>query len=315
MSPADRAVAGGLRRGLAHRDPEGGGRGGWVRPPAGRGARPGGGGLLLLEGEHEAGKCPDVIITSLCCQAPEGDEVALTYTAGEAGYLAEGAALPLSPAVPEAPAVELPVMVDLTPEVAEARDAFMATFEEVKMRAEAMEAEAEPEPEAVESMERRRRDTEEAMVMEAAEMEDQVAMEDMAVEAVEGAAKFQVPPTLPRYLHFTYLQYLHIFTHICNVHAPGAGVPGIVLRPVLPPLLPPRRAAEGGRGRGRGGPPGGPDCALPALHPPLLPVLPLLLLHPQGGAACPGEYHHYHLILILQKTKHLNCRHLRLRRQ
>ena len=136
----------------------------------------------------------NVIITSLCRQAPEGDEVALTYTAGEAGYLAEGAALPLSPAVPEAPAVELPVMVDLTPEVAEARDAFMATFEEVKMRAEAMEAEPEPEPEAVEAMERRRRDTEEAMVMEAAEMEDQVAMEDMAVEAVEGAAKFQVPP-------------------------------------------------------------------------------------------------------------------------
>ena len=134
----------------------------------------------------------NVIITSLCRQAPEGDEVALTYTAGEAGYLAEGAALPLSPAVPEAPAVELPVMVALTPEVAEARDAFMATFEEVKMRAEAMEA--EPEPEAVEAMERRRRDTEEAMVMEAAEMEDQVAMEDMAVEAVEGAAKFQVPP-------------------------------------------------------------------------------------------------------------------------
>ena len=94
--------------------------------------------------------------------------------------------------MPEAPAVELPVMVDLTPEVAEARDAFMATFEEVKMRAEAIEAEAEPE--AVEAMERRRRDTEEAMVMEAAEMEDQVAMEDMAVEAVEGAAKFQVPP-------------------------------------------------------------------------------------------------------------------------
>merc|ERR1719333_2038910 len=91
-------------------------------------------------------------------KAPEGDEVALTYTAGEAGYLAEGAALPLSPAVPEAPAVELPVMVDLTPEVAEARDAFMATFEEVKMR--------------VEAMERRRRDTEEAMVMEAVEMEE-----------------------------------------------------------------------------------------------------------------------------------------------
>merc|ERR1719333_975001 len=142
-------------------------------------------------GHQQSGVPGQEVEGSFYWKAPEGDEVALTYTAGEAGYLAEGAALPLSPAVPEAPAVELPVMVDLTPEVAEARDAFMATFEEVKMRAEAMEA--EPEPEAVEAMERRRRDTEEAMVMEAAEMEDQVAMEDMAVEAVEGAAKFQVP--------------------------------------------------------------------------------------------------------------------------
>merc|ERR1719333_1287476 len=156
-------------------------------------------------GHQQSGVPGQEVEGSFYWKAPEGDEVALTYTAGEAGYLAEGAALPLSPAVPEAPAVELPVMVALTPEVAEARDAFMATFEEVKMRAEAMEA--EPEPEAVEAMERRRRDTEEAMVMEAAEMEDQVAMEDMAVEAVEGAAKFQVPvfpvsyyaPSYPHY--------------------------------------------------------------------------------------------------------------------
>merc|ERR1719333_656281 len=156
-------------------------------------------------GHQQSGVPGQEVEGSFYWKAPEGDEVALTYTAGEAGYLAEGAALPLSPAVPEAPAVELPVMVALTPEVAEARDAFMATFEEVKMRAEAMEA--EPEPEAVEAMERRRRDTEEAMVMEAAEMEDQVAMEDMAVEPVEGAAKFQVPvfpvsyyaPSYPHY--------------------------------------------------------------------------------------------------------------------
>merc|ERR1719278_1282278 len=157
-------------------------------------------------GHQQAGVPGQEVEGSFYWKAPEGDEVALTYTAGEAGYLAEGAALPLSPAVPEPPAVELPVMVDLTPEVAEARDAFMATFEEVKMRAEAMEAEAEAEPEP-EAVERRRRDTEEAMVMEAAEMEDQVAMEDMAVEAVEGAAKFQVPvfpvsyhaPSYPHY--------------------------------------------------------------------------------------------------------------------
>merc|ERR1719333_7127 len=140
-------------------------------------------------GHQQSGVPGQEVEGSFYWKAPEGDEVALTYTAGEAGYLAEGAALPLSPAVPEAPAVELPVMVALTPEVAEARDAFMATFEEVKMRAEAMEA--EPEPEAVEAMERRRRDT----------------VEDMAVEAVEGAAKFQVPvfpvsyyaPSYPHY--------------------------------------------------------------------------------------------------------------------
>merc|ERR1719278_2539370 len=157
-------------------------------------------------GHQQAGVPGQEVEGSFYWKAPEGDEVALTYTAGEAGYLAEGAALPLAPAVPEAPAVELPVMVDLTPEVAEARDAFMATFEEVKMRAEAMEAEAEAEPEP-EAVERRRRDTEEAMVVEAAEMEDQVAMEDMAVEAVESAAKFQVPvfpvsyyaPSYPHY--------------------------------------------------------------------------------------------------------------------
>merc|ERR1719333_1306819 len=189
-------------------------------------------------GHQQSGVPGQEVEGSFYWKAPEGDEVALTYTAGEAGYLAEGAALPLSPAVPEAPAVELPVMVALTPEVAEARDAFMATFEEVKMRAEAMEVEAEPE--AVEAMERRRRDTEEAMVMEAAEMEDQVAMEDMAVEAVEGAAKFQVPvfPVsyyAPSYPHY-YLPAVQQKVAGAEAEEPREGVAQTV--PYLPSILP-----------------------------------------------------------------------------
>merc|ERR1719333_451259 len=191
-------------------------------------------------GHQQSGVPGQEVEGSFYWKAPEGDEVALTYTAGEAGYLAEGAALPLSPAVPEAPAVELPVMVALTPEVAEARDAFMATFEEVKMRAEAMEAEPEPEPEAVEAIERRRRDTEEAMVMEAAEMEDQVAMEDMAVEAVEGAAKFQVPvfPVsyyAPSYPHY-YLPAVQQKVAGDEAEEPREGLVKTV--PYLPSILP-----------------------------------------------------------------------------
>merc|ERR1711974_194798 len=83
---------------------------------------------------------------SMYWRAPEGDDIRLTYTAGLSGYLAEGDHLPLSPEIPAVPEVVLPVMVDYTPEVAAARDAFMETFNEAKMKAEE------------EMVERRRRD-------------------------------------------------------------------------------------------------------------------------------------------------------------
>jgi len=96
-------------------------------------------------------------------KAPEEDSpIKLVYSAGAEGYVAVGDHLPLSPAVPEAPVMELPVMVEFTPEVAEARSAFMKVFDEVKMR----EARDEVEENAVDdmvvidadSLERKRRD-------------------------------------------------------------------------------------------------------------------------------------------------------------
>ena len=85
-------------------------------------------------------------------KAPEGDDISLTYTAGAEGYMAEGEHLPVSPEVPLAPEMALPVMVDFTPEVAAARSSFMEKFNEAKMKAEVAEErrrrEAEDEPEA-----------------------------------------------------------------------------------------------------------------------------------------------------------------------
>merc|ERR1711872_306268 len=63
--------------------------------------------------------------------APEGDTFALKYTAGEAGFVAEGA--------------HLPTHVEDVEEVAAARSAFMDAFMAREAEA-AMEAEAEPEP-------------------------------------------------------------------------------------------------------------------------------------------------------------------------
>ena len=98
-------------------------------------------------------------------RAPEGDDISLTYTAGLQGYLAQGDHLPLSPEVPAAPEVVLPVMVGYTAEVAAARDAFMETFNEAKMKAEEKMAEV---------VERRRRDVD----IDDSAMDDNVMMAD-----------------------------------------------------------------------------------------------------------------------------------------
>merc|ERR1712172_74809 len=71
-------------------------------------------------------------------KAPEGDDIKLVYTADMAGYVPTGAHLPLSPG--------------LTPEVMEARAAFMDEFAKAQERAE------EDMDMAVTAPERRRRD-------------------------------------------------------------------------------------------------------------------------------------------------------------
>merc|ERR1711950_121221 len=100
-------------------------------------------------GQQMSGVPGEEVEGSMYWRAPEGDDISLTYTAGAQGYLAQGDHLPLSPGVPAAPEVVLPVMVDYTPEVAAARDAFMEKFNEAKMKAEEKMAEV---------VERRRRE-------------------------------------------------------------------------------------------------------------------------------------------------------------
>merc|ERR1712020_383020 len=127
-------------------------------------------------GQEMSGVPGSEVEGSMYWRAPEGDDIRLTYTAGLSGYLAEGDHLPLSPEIPAAPEVVLPVMVDYTPEVAAARDAFMETFNEAKMKAEEKMAEV---------VERRRRDVD----MDDSAMDDNVMMADSS----SGPMSYQVP--------------------------------------------------------------------------------------------------------------------------
>merc|ERR1712038_271273 len=116
-------------------------------------------------GHQMSGVPGEEVEGSVYWRAPEGDDISLTYTAGLQGYLAQGDHLPLSPEVPAAPEVVLPVMVGYTAEVAAARDAFMETFNEAKMKAEEKMAEV---------VERRRRDVD----MDDSAMDDNVMVAD-----------------------------------------------------------------------------------------------------------------------------------------
>merc|ERR1712226_746530 len=89
-------------------------------------------------------------------------------------------------------------MVDYTPEVAAARDAFMETFNEAKMKAE---------EEMVEVVERRRREAEDSVVME----DDQIAMADSSSVPAFSPITYQVQPLT----HLTHLtQPLTHLTHL-----------------------------------------------------------------------------------------------------
>merc|ERR1712020_197547 len=98
-------------------------------------------------GQVMSGTPGEAVMGEFHWKAPEGDAIRLVYTADMDGYVATGEHLPVSP--------------DLTPEVMEARAAFMDKFDEAK--AQAMAEEIMEEEEALglrsdEPSERRRRD-------------------------------------------------------------------------------------------------------------------------------------------------------------
>merc|ERR1711973_421387 len=96
-------------------------------------------------------------------QAPDtGDAVyKLTYTADMDGFQAMGDHLPVSVIMDPVPEVELPAMVDYTPEVAAARADFLKVQEEIMAKHAAEENTVEMEETA---MERKRRDAEPVVV-------------------------------------------------------------------------------------------------------------------------------------------------------
>ena len=108
-------------------------------------------------GHMMSGEPGQMVEGSYYWKAPEtGDSLKLVYSAGEQGYIAQGDHLPVSPQVPAAPRMEMPVMVVDTPEVTEARDAFFRLYEAAKMRAEEAMAVSEVADNGVEMARKRR---------------------------------------------------------------------------------------------------------------------------------------------------------------
>merc|ERR1712147_105108 len=102
----------------------------------------------------------EAVMGEFSFQAPDtGDAVyKLTYTADMDGFQAVGDHLPVSVIMDPVPEVELPAMVDYTPEVAAARADFLKVQEEMMAKHAAEENMVEME------MERKRRDAEPVVV-------------------------------------------------------------------------------------------------------------------------------------------------------
>merc|ERR1712193_593876 len=111
---------------------------------------------------HEMEGVPgEAVMGEFSFQAPDtGDAVyKLTYTADMDGFQAMGDHLPVSVIMDPVPEVELPAMVDYTPEVAAARADFLKVQEEIMAKHAAEENMVE-----MEEMERKRRDAEPVVV-------------------------------------------------------------------------------------------------------------------------------------------------------
>merc|ERR1719340_162995 len=108
---------------------------------------------------HEMEGVPgEAVMGEFSFQAPDtGDAVyKLTYTADMDGFQAMGDHLPVSVIMDPVPEVELPAMVDYTPEVAAARADFLKVQEEIMAKHAAEENMVE--------MERKRREAEPVVV-------------------------------------------------------------------------------------------------------------------------------------------------------
>jgi len=90
-------------------------------------------------GHVQTGVAGEKVEGAVFYKVPEGETVHLTYKADENGFVAIGDHLPVAPQPLAVEALVHPVMVENTPEVADARDQFQATFEEVQMRNAALE--------------------------------------------------------------------------------------------------------------------------------------------------------------------------------
>merc|ERR1712203_778432 len=113
---------------------------------------------------HEMEGVPgEAVMGEFSFQAPDtGDAVyKLTYTADMDGFQAMGDHLPVSVIMDPVPEVELPAMVDYTPEVAAARADFLKVQEEIMAKHAAEENMVEMEET---EMERKRREAEPVVV-------------------------------------------------------------------------------------------------------------------------------------------------------
>jgi len=90
-------------------------------------------------GHVQTGVAGEKVEGAVFYKVPEGETVHLTYMADANGFVASGDHLPVAPQPLAVEALVHPVMVQNTPEVAEARDQFQATFEQVEMRNAALE--------------------------------------------------------------------------------------------------------------------------------------------------------------------------------
>merc|ERR1711970_448509 len=149
----------------------------------------------LGHGHVQTGVPGEMVEGALYCKVPEGDTVHLTYTADDKGFVAVGDHLPVAPAPLAVEEPVLPVMVDLTAEVAEARDQFAATFKEEEM----IETVDNAVDAAVEEVvaERKRRDADPVVVPEP-------EPKPMTYPLPSQPILYHYQPYAPAYPHFYY---------------------------------------------------------------------------------------------------------------